>query len=87
MRALVAFVAAIVGAALLLRGVADWGLGLFAFAAAIAAWRFVATPLRRIEVALAAGLTIVGVAQGHVVDGVCAAAIVVSLIELARIFR
>lgn len=35
----VAFVSAVVGAGLIVRGVFAWGLGFIAFAAVIAAWR------------------------------------------------
>ena len=44
-------------------------------------------PLRLIEAALATALFIIGAAQAHPLEGACAAAIVVSLIELSRIFR
>lgn len=87
MRALIAFVAAIVGVGLPLRGVAATALGFFAAAAALIAWRIAPAPLRKIEVALAAALSVAGAVRGHAIEGVCAAVIVVSLIELARIIR
>jgi len=82
-----AYVAALIGVGLSLRGVAGPALGFFIAAAALVAWRLAASPLRHIEVALAAALAFAGAAQGHVFEGASAAAIVVSLIELMRIFR
>ncbi len=87
MRAGLAFVAAVVGAGLLLRGVAGPAFCFFTAAAALIACRVSATPLRRIEVALAAALTLAGVAQGHPIEGAGAAAIAISALELMRIFR
>ena len=87
MRAIVAFVAAVIGVGLLLRGVGDWGLGFLCVAAALIAWRTHLSPLRRSEAALAIALVLISDMRGHPFEGACAAAIVVSLIELARIFR
>ena len=87
MRAGLAFVAAVIGAGLLLRGVADWGLGFVCVAAALAAWRARLSPLRRVEAALAVSAALTGAARGHALEGLCAAALVVCLIELARMFR
>ena len=47
MRAVVAFIAAVVGAGLIVRGVTAPALGFFAFAAALAAWRVAAYRARR----------------------------------------
>ncbi len=86
MRATLAFIAAVVGAGLLIRGIVDWGCGFLAAAAALAAWRERLSPLRRIEAALAVALVLFGAARGHPIEGTLAAAIAVGLIELARIF-
>ncbi len=82
-----AYLSAVIGFGLLIRGVVSPACGFFAAATALSAWRLPLTPLRRIEAQVAAALSLVGAAQDHPLEGVCAAAIVVSLIELARIFR
>jgi hypothetical protein len=87
MRAGLAFVATVIGGGLLLRGIVAPALDFFVAAAALIAWRIAASPLRKIEVALAAALTSAAAAQGHVFEGAWAAAIVVSALELMRIFR
>jgi hypothetical protein len=87
MRVMLAYVAAIVGAGLTIRGVMDAGLGFLAASAALIAWRVAATPLRKVEVAVVAALTGAGAAQGHWIEGAGAAAIVVSALELMRFFR
>jgi hypothetical protein len=78
---------AFVGAGLAIRGVADWGVGFFAVAGALIAWRARLSPLRRIEAALAVALALVGAARGHPLEGTLSAAIAVGLTELARIFQ
>ena len=86
MRAIVAFLAAVVGSGLLRVGVVNWGLGFLAVGAALAAWRARLTPLRKIEAALALALVLTGAAHGHPLEGTLSALIAGSLIELARIF-
>ena len=85
MRALIAFVAGVVGAGLLLRGVADWGFGFLCAAAALAVWRAQLSPLRRVEAVLAITLVLAGAVRGHSLDGAIAAAIAALAIELMRI--
>jgi hypothetical protein len=87
MSAAVAFIVAIVGVGLLVRGVVDYGIGFLCVAVALAAWWMATTPLRKIEVAVATALTLAGAVQGHWIEGLWAAAIVVSALELMRVFR
>lgn len=85
MRAVIAYIAAIVGLGLL-RAAPDWGIAFLAVAAALAAWRARVSPLRRTQVAFAAALIAIGALRGHPIEGALAAWIVVSAIELMRIF-
>ncbi len=87
MCAVLAFIAALIGAGLLARGVIDAGFGFLAIAAALAAWRATATPLRKIEIVVALGLTLTGATQGHAGDGGGAALVVILLIETARLIQ
>jgi hypothetical protein len=82
--AVAAYVFAVVGLGLLLRGFADWGCGFLCAAVALVAGLVAATPLRRIEVAVAAALVFAGAAQGHWAEGAGAAAIAVLAIELSK---
>jgi hypothetical protein len=85
MRSLFTFVAALVGAALSLRGVADWGLGILCAAAALVAFHARFSPLLRVEAALAVAAALTGAVRGHEVEGVCGAAVAVLAIVLLRI--
>ncbi|MGA2495269.1 MAG: hypothetical protein ABSF67_20395 [Roseiarcus sp.] len=85
MRACLAFVAAVIGAGLTIRGVADWGLGFFAAATVLIAWRARFSPLRRLELAIVALCAVA--ALFHPVDAALAAVVFVALLELMRIFR
>jgi hypothetical protein len=87
MRVMMAYVAAIVGAGLAIRGVMDAGLGFLGAAATLIAWRVAATSLRKVEVAVAAALTAAGAVKGQWIEGAWAAAIVVFALELMRFFR
>jgi hypothetical protein len=79
MRAILAFV----GAGSALRAVFDWGLGFFAAAAALAAWRRCATPLRKIELALVALCGLAALARP--IDAALAAAVFLAALKLMRI--
>lgn len=86
MRAALAFVAGVIGAGLMIRGVVDWGCAFLAGAAALAAWRALwtaRTPLSRVEIALVA---LCGVAAiFHPVDAALAALVGFAALELMRI--
>lgn len=85
MRAGFAFVAAIVGLGLM-RAAPDWGVAFLCAAVVLAAWRARVSPLRRTQIAFAAALIAIGALRGHPIEGALAAWIVVSAIELMRIF-
>jgi hypothetical protein len=85
-RAAVAFVAGLIGAGLLLRGVDDWGLGFLCAAAALVAFRARVSALRRVETALAIALVLAGAVGGRPAEGLGAAIVAVLLIEPMRIF-
>jgi hypothetical protein len=83
MRMALGFLAAVIGAGLMLRGVADWGAGFLAVAAALAIWRARLTPFARIEAALVAALLISCMAA--TADGALAALVILAAFELMRV--
>jgi hypothetical protein len=85
MRPIIAFLAAVIGAGLLIRGVADWGLGFLAAAATLAGLRARLTPLRKIEAALAVGVVVAVFCRS--VDGALGALALLLVFQLMKVIR